>query len=502
MSFKYFTRSLAAGLTLAALTVPVSNVLAQQGNRYPTNPAYQQQIPVANPIAPTGGAYGPQGQMTGGAVYGDPNIPTAQAIGSGVPTGGQVARTGYRNEVPARQNQTRRNPAAQPGERVRYAYEGVSPQPQYATPSGSGGRVVPAGYVPKHMRSRQMIADAPLNQGPAPMQDPGAMPMNPGLPGEMMYEDPSIAIGESYVEQGGDCGCGTGDLCDSGCMIGCDRGGCPPGIIDECWLSGLGALLYRADYFAGAQSWDSPTFRNSAASDYNGGAGFYAGTNLGIPLCRLTCGLLSGQAGVRAVQSEINGDPNISQLFATAGLFRRVDYGLQFGVVLDYLREDVLFESEVMQIRGDLSWQYAGGNAFGFRFARGIQDDQVPDIIPGAGAAQFRLETLDNYRFYYRTNCIAGGYSDVFLGWSDESHLVGGLDLDIPVTERVALNAGATWLLPTTNPANVLGGNSEDAWNIFVGFAFRPQGRCYYDNYDRPILPVADNGSMVLRRGL
>jgi hypothetical protein len=307
------------------------------------------------------------------------------------------------------------------------------------------------------------------------------------------YDDGGYVDG-GYIDGGCDsCGGGSCDSC-------CDRGGCPPGLIGDCWIRGLGGLLYRADYFAGAQCWDSPVFNDSTASDYNGGSGFYVGTNLGVPLCRLTCGLVSGQIGVRATQSEINGSPNVNQIFATGGFFRRVDCGLQFGAVVDYLQEDYFFNARLMQIRGDLSWVYAGGNSLGFRAAKGIQDAQVPDVIPGAGANQFRLQTLDNYRVYYRTNCVAGGYSDLFVGWTDDSHVLSGIDVDMPITDRVALQAGTTYALPTAN-ANVMGGNANDAWNLYVGFVFRPQGRCWYQNYDRPIMPVADNGSMILRRG-
>ena len=40
----------------------------------------------------------------------------------------------------------------------------------------------------------------------------------------------------------------------------------------------------------------------------------------------------------------------------------------------------------------------------------------------------------------------------------------------------------------------------NDAWNISVGLVFRPQGRCYYQSYDRPLFNVADNGSMMVDR--
>lgn len=486
MSCLRFSR-IAICVAFAVLAGPLTKpATAQQGSfRYPrqqqVSPVLTQAIPVATPVAVPMPAQqaGQQIDAYGQPAMAQPIPANGQAVGSGVVPAGHMQFQG----------------GEQAG-RPRHAPPSRMTQRNASMQSMGRGPVAQASYVPRHMRMAQMVGDVPLDGAAAvPQAVPAPAP-------NMMAEGP--VMGESYVDEGdwsgagaccGDPGCGD---CGSGC---CDRGGCPPGIIDECWLGGLGELLYRAEYFAGAACWDSPTFVDTRTSTYNGGSGFYAGTNLGIPLCRLTCGLFSGQAGVRGMQSEFNGSPNVSQMFATGGFYRRVDYGVQFGCVLDYLREDALFEAELMQIRGDLSWVYCGGDALGFRFAKGIQDDQVPEVIAGANQQQFRLQVLDNYRAYYRHMICTGGYTDTFIGWTDDNHVVGGMEFDLPMTERIALQAGATWFLPTSNPANVLGGNAEDGWNIAVGFAFRPQGRCWYENYDRPILPVADNGSMMLRRG-
>lgn len=456
-------RRIAVSMVLALTAAGAGMASGQTSFRYPArqsgSPMLSREIPVATPIGGTG-------QLGGAVANGLPPQAASPAVGSGVAQAGHNPMQGSASSA------------------VRYAG---------AAPAGTPGRVIPASYTPRHMRVAQMVSDVPLD---------GVQPM-PSVAGPTPAAAPMV--GESYLDEGygcDDCGSACGSGWCGGCGPSCcDRGGCSPELIGDCWLLGLGGLLYRGEYFAGAQGWDSPVFLNTQESDYNGGFGFYTGANLGIPLCRLTCGLFSGQAGVRAVMSEINGSPNVTQLFATGGFYRRVDYGLQFGAVVDYLREDFLFEAELMQIRGDLSWVYAGGNALGFRFAKGIQDDQVPQVVAGAQVPQFRLQTLDNYRVYYRTCIESGGYSDVFIGWTDDSQIVGGLDLDMQLTGMVALQAGATYVLPTSNPANVLGGNADDAWNLSVGFVFRPQGACWYQNYDRPILPVADNGSMVVRRG-
>ncbi len=482
MSINLLAKTFASGLAVAFAVASAPHfAYAQTSHRYPASQQYvnanQGQIPVANPVQTSPEQY--SGQRSVVQAGGTANN---QAVGSGVAPANfnqpvsqqQVAQPVFQ------QNQLRGNAS-------------MVNRPQ-ATP---GSRVVPAGYVPRHMRTAQMVSDVPMTE--SPVQSP-VMSNSPVYMDEEMAYEGDMMIGQNYVDSYDGCdSCGT----DS-CGLGCDRGGCPPELIGNCWINGFGQLLYRADYFAGAACWDSPVFANSQNSDYNGGSGFYAGTNLGIPLCRLTCGLASGQIGVRTVQSEISGSPHIDQLFITGGFFRRVDYGIQFGVVADYLKEDVLFQAEVMQVRADLSWVYAGGNAMGFRVAKGIQDAQVPDFPAGVAippGAQMRLRTLDSYRAYYRTNCDTGGYSDLFLGWTDDSQIVGGLDMDMPLTNCMMLQAGATYVLPTASGGTPLGGNTNDAWNFAVGFVWRPQGRCWYQNYDRPIMPVADNGSMILRRG-
>ena len=84
--------------------------------------------------------------------------------------------------------------------------------------------------------------------------------------------------------------------------------------------------------------------------------------------------------------------------------------------------------------------------------------------------------------------------SELFLGWTDNRQGVLGMEFDVPVAEKVALQAGYTYFLngDQRQPSQAyLGGNENDAWNLSVGLVFRPQGRCYYQSYDRPLFNVA-----------
>jgi len=398
------------------------------------------------------------------------------------------------------------------------------------------GRVAPTaargtnGYLPQKYRTAQadqaIEAPVPRQSMPAPQAMAPSAPATQSAPAQAQpqmaydgayYEEATdgAVVGESYFEDCGGCGscgdCVSCGGCETGCQdcIGYGRvGGVPPGYIADCWMFGLGRILRDAEYFGGAQAFQTSSFLVPGSNERYGDCsfGFYTGLNVGLPLRQLTCGLVSGQIGARTVQSDYSGDlfssNNRDQLFLTTGFYRRVDSGLQFGVVMDYLRENWFTDVEVIQMRGDLAWVAPTGSAFGFRFSKNVQDWVSSGVIDGTSFSDLRTGTYNQSRFYFRNGCVNGGWADFFLGWTDESHVVGGVEYDIPLTERWAINSGFTYLVPKDHPdPTTFSGNSNDAWNVFVGMSWRPMGRNWYRNYDQPLLPVADNGTMVLRRG-
>ncbi len=70
-----------------------------------------------------------------------------------------------------------------------------------------------------------------------------------------------------------------------------------------------------------------------------------------------------------------------NQLFLTVGAFRRVDYGLQGGLVIDYLKERWYYRSSLTQLRGELSFRTLAGSEFGFAFATGIEDKEIQETF-------------------------------------------------------------------------------------------------------------------------
>ena len=395
----------------------------------------------------------------------------------------------------------------------------VGPMPRYASMGQSGkvatSRVAAASarvahrFVPEHTRTAQLV-ESPMIDSYSPVVESAPMgyaSCGDGSCGGEVYQSDIIVDGG--CSSCGDCGCcGDCSCCFRDCGACCGRGGCPPG---PCLLSGLGAAFRNAEFFAGAAAFGGPALEEPAPNYgqlwQTGSYGFYQGINLGVPLCHLTGGWLSGQIGFRAVQSNFHGNEfNVSdrnQIFFTTGLYRRVDYGMQYGLVVDVLRDDWFTDQDSVQIRGDIGWVYPCGPTIGFRFATNAEDDVEPGEIYNDYYWDVRTITLDHYRFYYRCERQCGGYAEAFAGWSNYNQGVLGLHFDLPLRERLAAQAGFTYYLNGNRAEDYTswyGGNPTEAYNVFVGLVFRPRGLCHYRSYDRPLFNVADNGSMVLKR--
>ncbi len=353
-------------------------------------------------------------------------------------------------------------------------------------------------YVPEHIRTAQLMQSAIVDGG-APIIENGVM-------GSGSYENE--IVGDEFVE-GGCATCGDAGGYFNECDSCCGRGGCPPG---DCWITGLGTILSSAEYFGGATSFRTPLFSvptTAAGGDlFNDCSyGFYGGFNLGLPLCRLSCGLFSTQFGVRSVQTNFNGNEYTTadrdQTFMTLGFYRRVDYGFQAGIAIDYLNEKWITDVELTQLRGDMGWVYPNGTTLGFRYATNLDNAVSSGVINGVAFDGMVHSTQENYRFYGRRETMSGGFGESFVGWSNNSQTVFGLDFDLPLRDRVAMQSGFTYYLGdegVPSPSNQLGGNANDAFNLYVGLVFRPRGLSYNRSYDRPLFSVADNGTMLMTR--
>ena len=363
------------------------------------------------------------------------------------------------------------------GQVVQYA-DGVSGTRQI----GFGRRTLSRRYVPRHLRQVSTLQEDSGGVEDIPIGTPKQGTI---IDGGMI--EGSIISGDVHAT---DCvGCTAGASVDSVFDSGCERGGCavcPPnnqcGLVEDCLPRRFGGIWCNTDWFAGAHG-----FTNSTNIDGNGSFGFYGGANMGMPLNYLTCGLVSGQLGVRTVQSNFSGSPfydsTRDQLFVTGGVYRRVDHGLQFGVVADILYESWYVETDIVQLRGELSWVYPNGSQLGFRFTDQVQDSvsqgTFVDVAGNVTTANVNLGIVNTYRFFYRRQHACGGYGELYGGFSDEDHGLLGLDFELPLNECWGMQSNFIYLIPNDNNNSRLG-YLEEAWNVSVGLTWRPMGNAWW----------------------
>ena len=312
---------------------------------------------------------------------------------------------------------------------------------------------------------------------------PGRVVRDPGytinFEGEEVLPEEVLGDGElvsgPLLEHGADC---IG--CSNGCLIPCP-----------------GNWLERVDFFAGVQGVTGPANRGEMGS-----FGFYEGANWGAPVGCLPWELGS-QFGARWTQSHFGGTAfnpaTRDQVFVTGGLFRRADWGLQGGVVVDYLRDQWYFDNELVQVRGEVSWKNPCAHELGFRFTTNVQDSLSISTVDTVDIVE-EWETTDLYTFFYRRSFEdCGATGSLFVGFSGDSDAVIGANAYVPLSERWALQTGFTYLIPEESSPGQ--GFLDESWNVSTGLVFFPGCRtARSQDYNHPLFNVADNGSMLIDR--
>lgn len=272
-----------------------------------------------------------------------------------------------------------------------------------------------------------------------------------------------------------------------------------------CGSRGFRAHWQRYEFFVGTNGFTGP-LNQPAATGVRGGSGsfgFYEGFNRGHALGHLLHVDLASQFGIRAAQSSLSGteftDDSRQQIFVTGGFFRRVDFGLQYGVVVDYLYDDWWYRNNLAQLRGELSWNDNRGHEFGYQIMAGIREesstinliDENGDAFLGVG----EFAVTDQHRLFFRGHLADGSAYEAFAGATNQGDGLLGGTVTSAFRGLVAVQAGATYLIPSS-PTRA-GAYAEEAWNLSLGIVFRPGGRTGVGRYSRPMFQVADNGSFM-----
>ena len=299
------------------------------------------------------------------------------------------------------------------------------------------------------------------------------------------------------------------------CEPGCDSMACGPtaGWFNECYP--IFVPIKRInwsnfEFFAGTHAFSGPAnFAGTVGPQINrdgtASFGIHEGFNFARPSFLLGGGI-SSQFGLRATHSNASGaeftPDSRNQIFLTGGFFRRVDYGLQGGVVVDYLNDKWYYNASLTQLRAQIGWKHDPCNEFGYIWTGGLGDDVTTGTVNlGAGGAQqinVNLEPVDQHRIFYRRYFKKGGPGELFAGTTDESDGLLGASLDIPLIDGISMRTSMVYLNPNLSGSQV--DSQEETWNLSWGFVWYPCGTCARSPYDRPMFEVADNGSFMMDR--
>ncbi len=307
--------------------------------------------------------------------------------------------------------------------------------------------------------------------------------------GDVIYEGDMFLDGGDMIFEGG----GKGAVVGSSC---CGGGGC-----FQCMSIPCPTICFdNFEVFAGVQGFTGPVNRGETGS-----FGFHEGFNWGAPV---PCfGALGAQIGLQATQSNLSGaestDETRHQLFLTGGLFRRVDWGLQGGVVFDYLRDDWYANTSLGQLRGELSWVFPCLHEIGFWFAASTGDDTQLSRFSNGTTATETFQSTDLYAFFYRHHfdAIEGAQARLFAGWTGDSDGLIGANLHLPLSCDWALEGGFAYLIPEQATGTIGRGHAEESWNVAMSLVWYPGSRSAIGNdYYRPLFNVANNGSFMVGR--
>lgn len=373
--------------------------------------------------------------------------------------------------------------AAMPGRQFRYGL--------FSRPSPMMYR--PAGYVPPHERAMagRVVSESPeLIETGVVYQDGAVVESEDGA---MVAPDGAMILNDGGNLFGGCSSCGGGS---------CGSCGSCGGQFLPCPMFSIKAMAVTTGVVG---------FKNAANRGSSGSFGFSQSVNWTTHLPCLDRSGIYAQIGARGVESELHNSvlttDKRNQLFVTGGLFRRVDWGLQFGAVLDYLRDDWYVQNNVSQVRMEASWVFPEAHEVGFRLTKWTSSQVNPSTynyggVPITSTDTWRAE--DTYRFFYRfrSQMFPAGRGEFNGGFTGDGAGLLGANAVMPLGPWVALQSNFTYLIPKQNsPANGLPGSTE-AWNLGFGMVIFPGGELnkHLSRYDAPLFDVAGNGDLILGR--
>ena len=181
-----------------------------------------------------------------------------------------------------------------------------------------------------------------------------------------------------------------------------------------------------------------------------------------------------------------------------------MDWGLQGGVVIDYLSQEWYANTDFTQLRGEISWVFPCSHEVGFWFTTGTQTDTKESEFTGDLAAALEAwEPTDLCAFFYRHRFAAGNGAEArgFAGFTGSGDGYIGSDIHLPLGTSFGLDTGFAYLIPQESAGTAGGGHGQESWNIGITLVWQPGGlNGCGPNYFRPLFNVADNSVFMFDR--
>ena len=346
------------------------------------------------------------------------------------------------------------------------------------------------------MEARPVPMDAVPMEG-VPMS-PQGMPM--GRQGMPM--DPGVPMGEPYAD---------GNGCSDGCPNGCGGGGeefCDEGCCGCCLLQSLAPWLQHFSLSTGVHGYKGPMDNGEA-----GNFGIQEGAEVAGPLGEILgegVQNIGYDVGLELTQSNFRGavlpgpGADHNQDFITAGLFRRAACtGWQWAAAFDLLHDNYYAQTDLKQLRAELSYATGGTIDIGFWGAFNTGGSQP---IAQSATTTYTIAPLNMYTGFIRKYFEEGGEGQFWAGVTETHDTVLGVDLKVPMGYSWALENDFLCMIPAQGPSGVTPtgetGQNRETWSVSINLVWYParSARSCQDDPFRPMLPVADNSHFIVDR--
>ena len=269
-------------------------------------------------------------------------------------------------------------------------------------------------------------------------------------------------------------------------------------VVDVC-TSGSLPIAFGMGLFDNISVFSETTAFKTRLCEGSGSFGFSEGLNWSV--AATPQGAVAVQYGLRGVQGDFNAPKERSQVFMTAGLFKRFNLvPVQGGVAIDWLedRSQQCGLVNLRQMRSELSYRPRRWNVeFGFLGGFNIFDDRP--VTSGTNRGQV-VDVLDYYLLFARKHLDCGGQVELRCGSTEYGGFIMSALCEAAISDRIAVNGGFTMLTPIGGEQGSLASHRE-SWSMSLGIVlyFRGGAVCRSMNSYRPMFDVAGNHSFFTR---